>query len=123
MRLDPVALAVLRVGTGVIMAAHGWQKLTGFSEWRSTVEALGIPAPEIASVLAVVGELGGGIGLILGLLTPLAALGLIAVMATAIATVHAGKGLFASEGGWELGLRGGSASKSVTRPYCSWISL
>lgn len=103
-QLSSLALTALRIGTGVIMAAHGWQKLTGFAEWRGNVEALGLPAPEVTAVLVTIAELGGGIALILGLLTPLAAAGVLVVMVGAIATVHAGKGLFAAEGGWELAL-------------------
>ena len=103
-QIHSLALAVLRVGTGVIMIAHGWQKVTGFSEWQRNVDGLGVPFPDIAAVLAVVGELGGGIGLVLGLLTPLAALGVLAVMVTAIATVHAENGLFAADNGFEFPL-------------------
>jgi putative oxidoreductase len=101
-RLDAVGLTLLRVFAGVVMAAHGWQKVQTFSEWQQQVVDLGVPAPEIAARLAVVGELGGGIALILGLLTPVAGLLILGVMATAIATVHAGNGLFAANGGWEF---------------------
>jgi putative oxidoreductase len=66
--------------------------------------ALGLPAPDVMAALAVMGELLGGAGLILGLLTPLAAFGVLAVMVTAIAKVHVGNGLFAQNGGWELPL-------------------
>lgn len=103
-RVDAIGLTLLRVTTGVVMAAHGWQKVETFSQWQQQVTELGLPAPEIAARLAVVGELGGGIALILGLLTPVAGLLILGVMGTAIATVHAGNGLFAANGGWELPL-------------------
>ena len=103
-RLDPIALTLLRVVIGAVMIAHGWQKLQTYSEWRGMVASMGVPAPDVAAALAVIGELGGGIGLLLGLLTPLAALGVLAVMVVAIAKVHAGKGLFAADGGWEFPL-------------------
>src|SRR5687768_824399 len=103
-RVDAVALTLLRMTAGGIMAAHGWQKLTGFSQWEEQVHAMGLPMPDLAARLAVVGELGGGIALIVGLLTPVAGLLILGVMGTAIATVHVGKGLFAAEGGWEFPL-------------------
>src|SRR5690606_7305606 len=87
-----------------VMAAHGWQKLTGFATWRGNVEQMDLPAPEVLAVLATIAELGGGIALILGALTPLAALGVLCVMVVAIATVHAGNGPFVADGGWELAL-------------------
>jgi len=42
--------------------------------------------------------------LALGLLTPLAAVAMVTVMLTAVAMVHAGKGFFVSNGGWEYNL-------------------
>jgi putative oxidoreductase len=46
----------------------------------------------------------GGVLLALGLLTPLAALGLVATMTTAIATVHWAKGFWNTKGGYEFNL-------------------
>ncbi len=103
-RADAIGLTVLRITAGVIIAAHGWKKVETFAEWQQQVTDLGLPLPEIAARLAVVGELGGGILLILGLVTPLAGILIAGVMATAIATVHAGNGLFAADGGWEFPL-------------------
>ena len=103
-RAEALGLTLLRVTAGVIIAAHGWQKVETFSQWQQSVTELGVPLPEIAARLAVMAELGGGIALILGLITPLAGLLIAAVMATAIATVHAGNGLFAADGGWEFPL-------------------
>jgi putative oxidoreductase len=102
--VTPFASMLLRVGVGIVMLAHGWSKLIDWNGWREQVVALGLPAPDVMAALAVMGELLGGAGLILGLLTPLAALGVLAVMVVAIAKVHAGNGLFASNGGWELPL-------------------
>jgi putative oxidoreductase len=55
-------------------------------------------------VLAGLAELGGGLMLALGLLTPLAAAAIIGVMVVAIATVHLPKGFFSTEGGYEYNL-------------------
>jgi putative oxidoreductase len=64
------------------------------------------PVPGILQALAALSEFGGGIALILGLLTPIAMIGLICTMLTAIFTVHlkAGDPFVARGGGrsWEL---------------------
>jgi putative oxidoreductase len=97
-------LTVLRVVIGVIMAAHGWQKLWNLEQWQQQVASSGIPWPEVSTYLAVAGEFLGGVGLILGLLTPIAALGVVSVLLVAIVTVHLPHGLFAKNNGFELPL-------------------
>jgi putative oxidoreductase len=54
--------------------------------------------------LAVTGEFVGGLGLLAGLLTRVAALGPVCTMVVAILTVHLGHGLFAKNGGYEYPL-------------------
>jgi putative oxidoreductase len=100
----PVMLTVLRLVLGLIMTVHGWMKLTGVSEWKSNVAAMGLPAPEVMAPLAVAGELLGGLGLMVGLLTPIAALGTAATMVTAILAVHLPHGLLAKNNGFEYPL-------------------
>jgi putative oxidoreductase len=95
---------LLRVVVGVVLAAHGWQKMMDFGTWQNQVASLGIPMPEIAAPLALAAELLGGLGLIFGMFTRLAGFGAFCVMATAIATVHLHKGLFAKDGGFEFPL-------------------
>lgn len=99
-----LALTVLRVVAGVTLLVHGWLKLTDVASWQAQVASLGMPMPEVTSWCAIAGEFLGGLGLIVGLLTPLAALGALVTMATAIALVHAGNGLLASNGGFEFPL-------------------
>ena len=103
-KLRPLALTVLRVVTGIILFAHGWQKLAGYEGWQQNVASMGIPVPEVSAALAVGAELGGGALLILGALTPLAALVVFGNMLVAIAYVHLGNGLFAKNNGWEYPL-------------------
>jgi putative oxidoreductase len=98
------ALSILRVIAGIIMAAHGWQKLTGFEQWKAAVVDMGIPFPAVSAPLAVAGELAGGLGLLVGLLTPIAAFGVLSTMAVAIVTVHLPHGLFAKNNGYEYPL-------------------
>src|SRR5512138_2995266 len=100
------ALLVLRVVVGVLFAGHGAQKLFGafgghgIDGTAGFFEALGM-RPGRRNAIAAGAELGSGVLLALGLLTPLAAVLLISVMVVAIATVHAPKGPWVTEGGYE----------------------
>jgi putative oxidoreductase len=102
--VDAVPRTVLRGVLGVVMTAHGWQKLTAFADWHAQVVQLGIPVPDVTAWLAIAGELLGGLGLLFGLLTRIAGVGVLGVMVVAIATVHIGNGLFAQNGGFEFPL-------------------
>jgi putative oxidoreductase len=108
--VQDVLLLLGRLVVGVVLIAHGLQKLTqGVPGTAEGFAQMGIPVPEIAAVFAMAAEIGGGALLILGLLTPLAALLPVVVMAGA-AVVHAGSGLFVSEGGWEFAATLGAAA-------------
>ena len=102
-----LALFVLRIVVGGLFAAHGAQKLFGslgghgIAGTGQFFESLGLRPGERHARLAGLGEFGGGLLLILGLLTPLGAAALIGVMTVAILTVHAPKGWQATEGGYE----------------------
>ena len=102
--ISPFALTVLRVVAGIIMTVHGWMKLADYSGWIESVGGMGIPAPEIFGALAMAAELAGGIGLVLGLLTPIAAFGVLCNMLVAIFVVHLENGLLARDGGFEFPL-------------------
>ena len=93
------ALLVLRVVLGVIFIMHGSQKVLGFfggPGLPATVQffqsKLGIP-PFLGYTVAFT-EFFGGIALILGLFTRLAALGIGTNMAVAVAKVHLANGFF-----------------------------
>lgn len=106
-RAAPFAPVVIRVVVGVIMAAHGWQKLSdgvgGFAE--GALAGLGVPAPLVVAWLVTIIELVGGIALIVGAVTRLAAIGNALVLIGAIALVKIDLGLIAEEGaGAELDL-------------------
>jgi putative oxidoreductase len=96
--------AALRVSSGIILAAHGWQKLTDVPSWQEQLQSLGVGAPHVLAYFAIAGEFLGGLGLIVGLLTPIAAFGTACTSAAAIVLVHLGHGLFASQGGFEFPL-------------------
>ena len=98
-----VSLFILRVTLGIIFFAHGAQKVLGWyggHGLKGTVgfmASMGLPVP-VATMVCFF-EFLGGIGLILGFLTRLAALAIAIVMAGAIATVHWRQGFFMN---WEL---------------------
>ncbi|MBO7922234.1 DoxX family protein [Alteromonas sp. K632G] len=107
---NSVANLVLRVPLGIILAAHGGQKLfawfggyglEGTGQW---MESIGLAPGFIMALLAGSAEFFGGIALILGFLTrPAAALSAF-TMLVAIFSVHAGNGLFMSNNGYEFAL-------------------
>ncbi len=99
-----VAVAVLRAVVGVVLMAHGYLKLTDIGEFERSLASLGVPLPAISSWLAALAEFLGGMGLFFGFFTRLTALAPAIVMLTAILTVHAGNGLIAQKGGFELPL-------------------
>lgn len=74
-------LLLLRVVVGCAFILHGWGKIQNPMAWMGP-EA---PVPGFFQLLAAVSEFGGGIALILGLLTNLATLGLMVTMAVAVA--------------------------------------
>lgn len=102
-----IALLIIRVVFGVSLAAHGAQKLfgwwggpglAGFAGWLGSMN---MRAPKAAALMAGLSEFVGGLLFAAGLLTPLAAVLIVSVMLTAIATVHAKAGFFVTNGGWE----------------------
>lgn len=85
-----------RVIVGVIMAAHGLQKLLGGpANFGGFLQQLGVPAPTLMAFVVTFVELVGGILLILGLFSRLAALLLTIDLAVAILLVKLGVGLIA----------------------------
>jgi putative oxidoreductase len=102
------AITIVRMVLGVVFFAHGAQKALGWfggPGLQSTVlsfqEHLRIPAPLAA--LAVAAEFMGGLGLIVGLLSRVAALGIAGVMIVALLTVHWKFGFFMNWSGDKQG--------------------
>jgi putative oxidoreductase len=103
-RATTIALTALRVGVGLIMTVHGWAKLSDIPGTAQSFALLGLPAPQLLVYLAIAGELLGGLGLAVGLLARIAALGPACTMLVAILTVHLKHGLLAKGGGFEYPL-------------------
>ena len=105
---DDSFMTALRLVLGVVMFAHGAQKVFGWFGgygYAATMHAfttgMHIPAP--LAFLAIVAEFAGGLGLIVGLLGRVAAFGILCNMAVAIVTVHAANGLFMNWAGNQKG--------------------
>ena len=91
-----VGLFVLRVVVGAAFAIHGWGKIQspgGMFGWGTQ---MGIPP--FFQFLAAVAEFAGGLGLVVGLLTPIAAFGIVCTMAVAYYKVGLGKPFVAMPG-------------------------
>ena len=104
---DPVT-AVLRVTLGIVMLPHAAQKAFGWfggggldGTMQFMTGALGMPAALAA--IAILAEVAGAVGLITGLLSRAAALGIAAVMVGATVTVHLSNGFFMNWSGTAAG--------------------
>jgi putative oxidoreductase len=101
-KLQPLGLLALRLVLGLIMAAHGWQKIHGGpSHFVQTVSHLGMPG--WTAYLSIAAEFLGGIFLMFGFATRIAAAFVLIDMLVAILTVHLHKGL-TGQGAMELPL-------------------
>ena len=102
-------LLILRLVVGLVLAGHGAQKLFGWfggygvAGTGGWLHSIGFRPGKPMAVVVGLAELAGGIGLALGLLTPLAAAVVIGTMAVA-AWSHEANGLWGTNGGYEQAL-------------------
>ena len=112
-------ILVLRLVVGLTLAAHGTQKLFGWfggGGLRGTAgffEQIGFRSATSMAFLAAVAE-ASGLLFALGLVTPLAALGMAVAMLVAIGSVHWSKGFFVTSGGYEYNVILVAAAVTVT---------
>lgn len=99
---------ILRLTLGIVMLPHGMQKLLGMfggGGWSGTIgyfeQAWGIPA--VLTMLVIIAEFFGSLGLIVGFLTRLCAAGIGLVMLGAIFMQHRQYGFFMDWGGQQGG--------------------
>lgn len=103
-------LLLARMVLGLLMAAHGTQKLFGWfggyglAGTGGFFESLGFRPGKLFAAAAGATEIAGGLLLALGLLGPLGPALIISVMVVAIATVHWAHGVFAQNNGIEVPL-------------------
>ena len=105
-----LGLLILRLVIGLILAAHGAQKLFGWfggpgmTGWTGAMNRMRIRPATPWAWMSALAEFVGGIGLALGLLFPLPSAAIAGSMLVAIALVHLPKGFFVSKGGYEFNL-------------------
>jgi putative oxidoreductase len=96
-----LGLLALRMVAGSAFVLHGYGKITNAFAWMGP-EA---PVPGFLQGLAALSEFGGGLAWIVGLLVPLASVGILCTMAVAL-QLHIGRGdPFVAQGpgpAWEL---------------------
>lgn len=105
---DSVATAILRVVLGVVFFAHGAQKMLGWFGGYGYSGTMGfftgtMHIPAVFAFLAIAAEFFGGLGLIVGFLTRIAAFGIAVNMLIAIAMVHGPFGFFMNWSGSQKG--------------------
>ena len=115
-----VGQLLLRVPVGIILSAHGAQKLFGWfggygqevtAQW---MQSIGLAPGFLMALLAGSAEFFGGLALIIGLLTRPAALISAITMLVAIFSVHIENGLFMSNNGYEFALSLLAATAALT---------
>ena len=92
-----LGLLIIRVVVGVTLATHGLNKIFGGGKIAGTAGwfgSMGMKMPKVNAWMAALTEIGAGLLLAIGLLTPLAAAGMIAIMVVAFITTHWKNGWF-----------------------------
>ena len=92
-----LGLLIIRVVVGLTLATHGLNKIFGGGKIAGTTgwfASMGMKMPKANAWLAALTEIGSGVFLALGFLTPLAAAGLVAIMVVALITTHRKNGWF-----------------------------
>ena len=104
---DSPALTVLRLALGVVMFPHGAQKLLGWWGGYGLDATLGwfgsAGIPAVLGILAIAAEFAGGIALVAGVGTRIAAFGIAVTMAVAALLVHLPYGFFMNWSGAQKG--------------------
>ncbi len=105
---DTTATTILRVVLGIVFFAHGAQKMLGWFGGYGFTGTMGfftgtMHIPAFFALLAIAAEFFGGLGLILGLFTRVAAFGIAVNMLVAVLLVHSQFGFFANWTGTQKG--------------------
>ena len=97
-----VCVLLMRVALGGMIAAHGLNKFFGGGKIAGTAswfDSMGMRPGKFNALVAATTEVGTGVLLIVGLITPLACAALVSLMVVAIVTVHAKNGFFVFNAG------------------------
>ncbi len=97
--MGQLGLTVLRLVVGLVFVVHGWRKvMVGLDQVSESFAGHGIPLPVVSAVLATLAEFVGGVLLVAGFKTRLAAIPPAIVMVVAMVTVHLRHGFFLPKG-------------------------
>lgn len=121
-----VALLLLRACLGLTMAAHGYNKFFGKGGLSGTAgwfDSMGMKPGIFHARVAATTEMAAGLGLAVGLLTPIPAAGFVALMFVAAWTVHRHNGFFIVKEGWEYNLILAVAAVAVAGTGAGTLSL
>jgi putative oxidoreductase len=121
-----VGLLILRVVLGLTMAAHGYNKFFGGGRIKGTAgwfESIGMKPGTFHARVAASTEMAAGLGLAVGLLTPIPAAGFVSLMLVAAWTVHRANGFFIVKEGWEYNLVLASAAVALAATGAGKFSL
>lgn len=119
-----LGLLVIRVAVGLIVAAHGAQKLfgwwggTGMKGWTGAMTRMRIRPAAAWAWMSALAELVGGLMVAIGFLNPLGSFAIAGSMLVAIALVHWPKGFWVGKGGYEYNLMilGAAATVAIAGP-------
>src|SRR3954454_1481582 len=117
---------VLRALIGGLFIGHGTQKLFGWFGGHGIegtagfFESLGLKPGKRNAIAAGAAEAGGGALLATGLAMPLAGAALTGTMTSAIRHVHASKGPWSTDGGWEYNAVLIAATLAIIEDECGW---
>jgi putative oxidoreductase len=121
-------LLIVRLVFGALLIGHGTQKLFGWfggyglDGTGGFFHSLGFRPGRVMAAVAGLSEAGGGLLLALGLLTPLAGAAIVGTLLVA-ASVHVEKGLWGTNGGYELALLYGVLAAAVAVSGPGSVSL
>ena len=104
-KINQWSLTLLRIILGIIYIYHGYLKLFvagGFAGTIGLFTKIGIPLPGVFALIVAVLEFGGGILLLIGLLTRWISLGIVIEMMVAIFKLHIQNGFLAGKNGYEF---------------------
>ena len=124
-----IGLLVLRIVLGLVMAAHGTQKLFGWFGGHGIagtggfLESLGFRPGRIFAGAAALSEAGGGVLIASGLLGPVGPALMLSVMIVAAISVHWANGMFATSNGIELPLLYGTGAVALALAAAGAYSL
>jgi putative oxidoreductase len=124
-----VSFLILQLGVGLTFAAHGAQKLFGWwggpglANWEGAMRHMGFRPARLFAVTSGLIELGGGLLLAVGFLTPIAAAALVAQAVVIIGQVHWSHGFFNSKSGIEFPLLLGLGAAAVGLAGGSTLSV